>query len=229
MNRMRRATALASGMLILCAGIAQAAKLYPVPPETARIAITLPELAEASVTQVQYTGTWHREDYARFSSDRMQAEVIYSAADPHENAALEVSLPFDEARDSFALNARGALAAGTIGRLDQPRRTVFYQPYALRDLGWACVALKSEWNHVGRDPRNRPARVMFGYICDKRGGAMSQERAAEMARAVETSGAEVVWNGHGPAIAGAAPVANSRFPFGFGVHFNDHDGDARGG
>jgi hypothetical protein len=213
---------------LLAAPVAGAVELYPVSPDAQRITLTLPE-AGAAQTQIQYTGFWHREDYALFQSAQFRAEIIYAAADPYENAALEIPLTFARARDSFDINARGALDLGGIGRLDQPRRTVFYQPYALRDRGWACVAVKSEWNHVGRDPRNRPARAMFGYICDKRGGAMTQARAAELARSIETTGAEVTWDGNGPAISGPVPVGNSGFPFGFGVHFNDHDGDNRDG
>lgn len=224
---MKRYAALVCCALGLGAGAAQAAKLYPVPANTARITVGLPMLSGASQVQVQYTGFWHREDYARFASDQAQAEIVYAAADPHENAALEIPLAFAQARDSFDINARGARDLGPISRLDEPNRTIFFQPYALKDQSWACVAVKSEWDHVGRDPRNRPARVMFGYICDKRGGTMTQVRAEEMVRAIATTGSAVDWHGNGPVLAGPVPVGNSRFPFDFGVHFNDNNSNDR--
>lgn len=212
----------------LATPVAGADALYPVDRDAQRIALTLPDAALDQV-QVQYSGAWHREDYARFRSARFEAEIIYAAADPYANAALEVSLPFTRARDSFALNARNRLRTGAIHRLDQPERTLFFQPYTVEATGWACVAVKSEWSHVGRDPRNRPARLMFGYVCDKQGGAIGAERAAALARGIDTRGSRVNWHHDGPALADTVPIGNDRFPFGFGVHFNDHDGDARGG
>lgn len=220
---MSRSVFLACCALVLGTAVAQAASLYAVPAGAGRIAINLPALSAAKVFQVQYTGFWHREDYARFTSDQAQAEIVYAAADPYENAALEVPLSFARARDSFDINAQGALDLGAIGRLDQPERTVFFQPYALKDRGWTCVALKSEWDHVGRDPRNRAGRVMFGYICDKSGGAMTTARARDMAETVVTSGTEVDWQNNGTRLSGPIPVGNSSFPFDFGVHFNDND------
>lgn len=213
--------------LMLGAGLVNAGVVHPVPDEGRRISITAPEMAGADQIAVQHTGFWHREDYARFRSGRYEAEIIYAAADPHENAALEIPLTFARARDSFAINQTDARRLGAVGRIDAPGRTIFYQPYSLTDRGWSCVALKSEWNHVGRDPRNRPARLVFGYICDQSGAAMTTARAETLAGSVKTTGDSVSWSGNGPVLGDLSAIGNTRFPFGFGVHFNDHDSDPR--
>lgn len=215
--------------LTVATGMAGAAAVHPVPEDEWRISVTAPELADTNQIEVQHTGFWHREDYARLRSARYEAEIIYAAADPHENAALEIPLTFARARDSFAVNQSDARRLGAIGRIDAPDRTIFYQPYSLTERGWSCVALKSEWNHVGRDPRNRPGRLMFGYICDQSGAAMTTARAEALAGSVNTSGARVSWSGNGPVLADLSAIGNTRFPFGFGVHFNDHDSDSRTG
>jgi len=224
---MRRLAPLIAAVLACAAPFASASALYPVPRDERRIDLHLPGLAGGEEFHVQYTGFWHREDYARFRSRHLQAEVVYAAADPYENASLSVPLTFERARESFLVNAGGTRALGPVGRLVQGHRTLFFQPYVPARHDWACVSFKSEWDHVSRDPRNRPARVVFGYVCDLRGGAMDMARAEGMVRGLHTRGAEVDWHDNGPRLAGEVPIGTTRFPFKFGRHFNDHDGDNR--
>lgn len=207
---------------------AHAETLFSVPPEERRIALHTPLLAGAEETHVQYTGFWHREDYARFRSRHAQAEVVYAAADPRENAALEVPLTFRRARDSFAVNAGDLRETGPVRRAHHGGGELFFQGYDLSARGWSCVAFMSEWDHVGRDPFSRPARAVFGYVCDLDGKPMGEAAAERIAASVATRGAEVDWNARGPARADAAAVGARGFPYKFGRHFNDHDSDNRG-
>lgn len=224
---MCRRAFLFSAALACAASAASASALYPVPRDERRIDLHLPALAGGEEFHVQYTGFWHREDYARFRTRHLQAEVVYAAADPYENAALSVPLSFERARESFVVNAGGTRALGPVGRLVQGHRTLFYQPYVPAGRDWACVSFKSEWDHVSRDPRHRPGRAVFGYVCDLRGGTMDLARAETMVRGLRTRGAEVDWHDNGPRLAGEVPIGTTRFPFKFGRHFNDHDGDNR--
>lgn len=223
---MRRLSVLLSAALACAASAATASALYPVPRDERRIEMNLPALAGGEEFHVQYTGFWHREDYARFRSGKLQAEVVYAAADPYENASLSVPLSFERARASFVVNAGGTRALGPVGRLEQGHRTLFFQPYVPAGRAWTCVSFKSEWNHVPRDPRHRPARVVFGYVCDLAGGAMDTARAGSLVRGLATSGAEVDWHDNGPRLAGEVAIGTTRFPFKFGRHFNDHDSDS---
>lgn len=223
----RSAFWLAATLAMVVSPAARAETLYPVPQEERRIALHAPLLAGAEETHVQYTGFWHREDYARFRSRRALAEVVYAAADPYENAALDVPLTFRRARDSFAVNAGGLRETGPVRRLNRGGGTLFFQGYELADRGWSCISFMSEWDHVGRDPRNRPARAVFGYACDTSGAPIGEAAAARLAGSVATRGEEVDWRGHGPARADAATVGARGFPYKFGRHFNDHDTDSR--
>lgn len=215
-------------LVAAAAPAARAEALYPVPTGERRIALHTPLLAGAEETHVQYTGFWHREDYARFRNSGALAEVVYAAADPYENAALEVPLTFRRARDSFAVNADGVRETGPVRRGHSGSGTLFFQTYDLVARGWSCVAFMSEWDHVARDPFNRPSRAVFGYVCDLRGMPMDEAAAARIAGSVATRGEEVDWNARGPARADAASVGARGFPYKFGRHFNDHDSDNRG-
>lgn len=155
-------------------------------------------IAGAKDTTIAFEDQWIQQDYSLFRGRDLQAEFIYTTTDP-ETAVLEMPLDFGAALQTWNLSrAHPLVMTGARGRTDRVGQSIYYQPYALTDLGWGCVAMKSEWDTAPKDIGPRPAKALFGYVCNTRGG-LSAARAEEIASRLFVSG--------DPADLAAIPVA----------------------
>lgn len=137
-------------------------------------------IAGAKDTTIAFEDQWIQQDYSLFRGRHLLAEFIYTTTDP-EKAVLEMPLDFDAALQTWNLSRTHPLAmTGAMGRIDRIGQSIFYQPYALTDLGWGCVAMKSEWDTAPKDIGPRPAKAIFGYVCNT-GGGLGAVRAEQIA------------------------------------------------
>jgi hypothetical protein len=181
-----------------------------------RILSTAPFLAGAKADTISFEDRWLRQDYTLLTGRGLQAEFLYSTAFTEalpESGVLEVSDSFDKATDHWTLNAsHPRQQTGAMGRVDRVGQALFYRPYRITDLGWECMALKSEWDTAGRDIEFRAGKAVTGYICDTRGDAMTAERALQIARSMTFVGQDTPRNPPLPldSAQGAALVAEAR-------------------
>lgn len=188
-----------------------------------RIISTAPFLAGAKADTISFEDRWLRQDYTVLTGRALQAEFLYSTAFTEalpEAGVLEVADTFDKATERWTLNAsHPRQQTGAMGRVDRVGQALFYRPYRITDLGWECLALKSEWDSASFDIEFRNGKAVTGYICDTRGGAMTAERALQITRSLTFIGQDTPRN---PPLAldtpqGAALVAEARGQGGAGA------------
>lgn len=189
----------------------------------ARIMSTSALMAGAQATTISFEDRWLRQDYTIFQGDGVQAEFLYSTAFTEalpEAGVLTVSDSFAKATERWRLNAgHPRQPADDMGRVDRVGQALFYRPYRITDLGWECLALKSEWDTVNFDIEFRASKAVTGYVCDTRGQAMTAGRAERIAQSLTFIGRDTPRE---PALPldtpqGAALVAKARGQGGDGL------------
>ncbi|MGF6860764.1 hypothetical protein ABIE69_001332 [Rhodobacteraceae bacterium MBR-64] len=146
----------------------------------ARINASALIIAGAKDSTIAFEDKWIQQDYSLYRGRNILAEYIYTTTDP-ETAVLHVPFDFEAALQTWNLNrAHPPVMTGPRGRIDRVGQSIFYQPYRLPDLGWGCVAMKSEWDTAPKDIGPRPTKALMGYLCNT-AGAMTADRAEEIA------------------------------------------------
>lgn len=192
-------------VLIACAPLDRSSET--VSRGASRIAAEGPFFAGAREVTITLDSLWLREDYTRIQSPRVQAEFIYASARPGGEAVLQPDMGFDQALESWNLNRNQPRSTGTMYRLEQDGRAVFYQPYQLTARGWGCVAVQTAWDPVARDRRARPGNLVFGYVCDRTRPALSPDRALRIVRGLSFQAGPAGTAAPSALIAGTGPDA----------------------
>lgn len=163
-----------------------------------RIISTAPLLAGAKARTISFEDRWLRQDYTVLKGRGVQAEFLYSTAFTEalpDSGVLEVADNFDKADARWALNAgHPRQPTGAMGRVDRIGQALFYHPYRITDLGWECLALKSEWDAASYDIEFRAGKAITGYICDTGGGLMTAERALQITQSLTFIGEDTPGN-----------------------------------
>ena len=77
--------------------------------------------------------------------------------------ALEYEFNLEKAVATFNI-ADGLAWSGQNRRFEDTRQLFFYRNFKSAS-GWQCMGASSKWDPPSDDPRSRPGKVLFGYIC----------------------------------------------------------------
>ena len=214
-----------------------------VPAQAHRIGFSRQAFAQPISRQVTFADSWEREDYALFQEGGAQAEIVHIAA-ANTPIALDYYFTSKEQLETWNFNRGRPKVFGVTDNVRTYYAKVFYTPYRLTDEGRSCVAFSGAWDYLTDDPEHRPGQAIFGYFCERPGGALTQERIRDIIRRldipndsvpVEVSrlGAAPSAAEHAQALAeargqgGSGRTGNPSFPFKLARSYNDFDGSDR--
>ncbi len=147
-----------------------------VAPGDERIVFAAAEFAGTTPVHVKFIDSWQREDYALFKGNGAQGEILYAAANPYDQVALEYQFTVDRSVETWNLNRKYAKSWGDAERFPGPFAEFFYIPFTLVETDRSCFGFTADWDDPADDPDHRPGKVLFGYYCAKEGVSLTVER-----------------------------------------------------
>jgi hypothetical protein len=153
-------------------------------------------------------------------------------------------MPIKEMVATWNFNSRHNLVWGPLGRIDGLLKTWFYRPYEINRMQRSCFGFLVEWAPIHEDPKGRPGKVLFGYLCGARGETLEDQEIRGIIRGFsvrtpdESTGAEETRslpnNGYKETAIEAArgsgfsaDSGNQNFPFLFARYYSMSRGGER--
>lgn len=165
-------------------------------------------------------------EYALFEGGTLRAEIVYDAA-TGDNVSLLYDHTLERMIEAWSFN--GAPSYGAKGKIAVGCRNLLFRAYTLASR-YACVGFDYQWDSPSNDPDNWPGKIMFGYFCKKKAGALDQGEIDALINSLDPEGA-VDGSASLPKAGGksvdaaamhAGKAANKKFPFNFGQEFSEN-------
>jgi hypothetical protein len=198
--------------------------------------ITQPMFNGPPEVRIVYAMAYEYGEYVRFRQGNMIAEIAY---DTSKDGGDEISLRYEERMkemiEGWHFNARRGISYDGGGVLANGYDQIEYRTYRLND-GHACVAISYAWEIPPQDTESYPGKLLFGYLCKKQSGPLSEADVSAFINGIdigrlEEGGNGLPYGGGGvdqKAMAdaqGANGYGHKQFPFDYGFPFRASDGD----
>lgn len=227
MNKLARYFLAGASAMALAACNTATTKTAATPQGDGLVVFDTEAFEQVSPTRIGWINSWQEEEYSRFAGNDATAEIIYSVADERDSIVLD----FDMTLDRVIGNWHAASARGEKGSTETPLGTFLYQHYS--QAGQACVGFLSEWDYRQGDYQLRPAKVLFGYYCDRTGAKLGQSEVASLLDEIWIRGINRTDVRFTPRLSLASRAQPSgagglRFPYAPAQQFQDADGERDG-
>jgi hypothetical protein len=211
-------------------------------PGEHQIAVSLKNFSATTPMRVRYTDSWQTEEYALFQAEGMQLEIIYAEASKAFRVTLDYQMPIKEMVATWNLNSRQKIIWGPLARIDTRLGTWFYRTYELSNIHRSCAGFMVEWGEIYEDPKGRPGKVLFGYLCAAEGMALENDQIRTLVSGigirpqaeppdVQKALSDISAGFHRPAATETARgknrlthTGNPRFPFKFARYYSESGG-----
>lgn len=136
------------------------------------------EFGGKSQEYIRHTGLLDSEEYVFYTGGGARAELIYMEA-----IEDSVSLHYNHLQaeriektiDTWNYNKKYTKNWGLTKLISTPAGKFYYKPYRLAKIKRQCFGFSTEWDYPADDPFYRPGRVIFGYLCMKENGKLSDK------------------------------------------------------
>jgi len=162
-------------LLVLVSGCVdgQYRKITQIPSENSLLRFYGESQRGSSPERVAYADPWEYEEYAAFKNGKTRLELFYITA-RDSGSAVEYPYHLRQMVGTWHFNAGKDKVWGISDSISSPLGEIYYDRFSQDNQ--SCAGFEAAWDDETVDPRIRPGKVVFGYLCADRNVRLSTEK-----------------------------------------------------
>lgn len=150
-----------------------------------------------------YADPSQREEYALYKRGGRNAEIVYiTTRHLHtNNLSLDNWGTLDDMISEWNYTKSGIRHTTEAFRVKTEWVGFWAKPFEIAQTGQSCAGFRAEWDGRADDPEHRPAKMIFGYICEKAGATFERIDIEKRIAEIGVRGINVKLNSDGVDVA----------------------------